>query len=378
MNVLFVTEDHSTNNYGVTTMVSQLADHLVQGNNDIHIIVAASGSGAVAQREEVLVKYLPISPSANPWRWSPHLVETLAAMVDEYAIDLLHLHGVWMAAQWAALVVARQKDIPCVLTSHGMLQPWFLNSCGLARKYKKAVYLRAVLRPALSKRTVLHAITPLEKEQLEQLFPAHRVVVVPSAFQGRQVVEPSNRMTHPEKYFLFLGRLHPIKGVDLLIEAFSQSKISEEWCLIIVGPEEVPGFADRLKTIVSARGLTQRIRFMAPVFGEKKWDLVKRAWAVVVPSYSEVMSMVNLEAAACGVPSITTYETGLWDWESGGGRLIHPSVHELSAALQSAAGWQLEERMERGQKSRQLLASRYSWDVVIPQWERLYAEMLNR
>jgi glycosyltransferase involved in cell wall biosynthesis len=90
------------------------------------------------------------------------------------------------------------------------------------------------------------------------------------------------------------------------------------------------------------------------------------------------MSMVNLEGAACGVPSITTHETGLWDWEKGGGLLIHPTIDELAMALRSAASWSVEERNERGCRSHQLLTSRYSWDEVIPQWKQLYEELIGK
>ena len=63
------------------------------------------------------------------------------------------------------------------------------------------------------------------------------------------------------------------------------------------------------------------MEFLGPVYGAEKWALIQRAWAMIVPSYSEVVGMVNLEAALCSVPSITTYETGLTDWNEGGGDL---------------------------------------------------------
>jgi len=85
------------------------------------------------------------------------------------------------------------------------------------------------------------------------------------------------------------------------------------------------------------------------------------------------MGLVNLEAAAAQLPVVTTHETGLDDWEEGGGVLIHPRVEELSRALKRVFSWSENERQERGCKLRQLVERRYSWQAVGPQWLELYA-----
>ena len=82
---------------------------------------------------------------------------------------------------------------------------------------------------------------------------------------------------------------------------------------------------------------------------------------------------MNLEAAALGVPVLTTHETGLWDWEAGGGVLVHPRVADLSRALTGIFAWSETERLDRGRQLRQLVENRYSWQAVGPQWLELYA-----
>jgi len=86
--------------------------------------------------------------------------------------------------------------------------------------------------------------------------------------------------------------------------------------------------------------------------------------------------MVNLEGAAVRVPVVTTHETGLYDWEEGGGLLVHPRVEEMAWALSQALDWSESERHERGRALRHLVERRYSWEAVGPQWLELYASLL--
>jgi len=104
-------------------------------------------------------------------------------------------------------------------------------------------------------------------------------------------------------------------------------------------------------------------------------QLYRNAWAFCAPSHSEAIGLVNLEAAAAGTPVITTHETGLYDWEEGGGLLIHPRVEELCRALEQIFSWSESERQERGRTLRRLVERRYSLEAVGPQWQALYGEL---
>jgi glycosyltransferase involved in cell wall biosynthesis len=225
------------------------------------------------------------------------------------------------------------------------------------------------VRPAVPKQALVHTITPLERENVGRLLPDNRTILIPNAIHVHESGEPAGS---PEKLILFLGRLHPIKGVDLLLEAFHQASLGPDWRLVIAGPEEVPAYVRKLRLDAARRGLTGRVEFVGPVFGARKSELLRAAWVIAVPSYSEVIGMVNLEAAAAGTPSVTTYRTGLWDWQLGGGILIQPEAAALTEGLLQASQWSAPERIERGRRSRQLVVNRYSWPVVLPQWEDFY------
>ena len=143
-----------------------------------------------------------------------------------------------------------------------------------------------------------------------------------------------------------------------------------------MGPEKISGYREMLKNLAIKEGVADCITFLGEVYGDEKWRLYKKAWVVAVPSNFEVVGMVNLEAAACRTPTITTFETGLVDWEKGGGLLISPDVKMLITALRRACAWSDQERRERGELSRRLVERRYSWNVVIKQWLELYRSLV--
>lgn len=376
MNILFVTENHSIKNYGITSVVSQLIDQLSIHSKDVNITILSMGTETVKQNSRVKIVLVPHSKLGRFWGWSKNLRQTMKQTVEKEKIDIIHIHGLWMATQWCALKVAKDYKIPSVVTPHGMLTDWLWETENLLQKIKKKLYLGLVFMPALNPKTVFHAITPIERESLNRQLPNQSKIIIPNAIELVEEKTKQARMD-PEKQFLFLGRITPIKAVEILIDAFYQAKLGTEWRLFIAGPEYVPGYVAQLKQKVEEYDLGDRIIFTGSVYGDQKIDLLQKTWALVIPSYAEVMGMVNLEAAVQKVPSITTFETGLWNWEEGGGLLVHPKVDELSEALKKAASWTTSERNQRGKQSLKLVSENYSWQTVIPKWRDFYASLVT-
>ena len=148
--------------------------------------------------------------------------------------------------------------------------------------------------------------------------------------------------------------------------------------MVVAGPEEDRGYMSRLLSLCSELGISERVSFVGPVEGDEKERLLRSTWALVAPSHSEVIGMVNLEAAAHWTPSITTRETGLLDWEDGGGVLIAgQDPLSLRVALEQVAAWPEEERRKRGERSRALVRDRYSLDVTGRKWLETYSQLLE-
>ena len=201
-------------------------------------------------------------------------------------------------------------------------------------------------------------------------------VVIPNAIDLDSHEQHVSAEILPTRSFVFLGRLHPVKGVDILIEAFASADLGpEDWRLILAGPEAVPEYVAHLRELVTHSTRGSRIEFVGPVFKQDKQFLLRQAWVLVAPSHTEVIGMVNLEAAAQCTPSLTTRQTGLTDWQEGGGILVTPEVGELRTALENASRWSMAERLERGRASLDLVQSRYSQEAVGPRWIHLYKKL---
>jgi glycosyltransferase involved in cell wall biosynthesis len=244
---------------------------------------------------------------------------------------------------------------------------------------KKRVYWTLVARPAFDAVRVIHAITPLEKEHLATLFKDREIALIPNAVDLDEIDPALASLpspVHREPTVAFLGRFHPKKGVDILIRAFGEADLRQEWRLVLAGPPGTPAYMKELADLVARSPARDRITLAGPVFGEAKWRFYQSAGVVAVPSRSEVIGMVNLEAAACGTPTITTHDTGLLDWESGGGILIRPEVRDLAQALNAMCSAGTEERDRRSQAARRLVENRYSWAAVRELWLNLYQTVI--
>jgi glycosyltransferase involved in cell wall biosynthesis len=218
--------------------------------------------------------------------------------IDESRPTHLHVHEFWRAAFVVGMLAARLRDIPIVLSAHGLTAPIALSNQGWPRRLKKLLYWNLLGRHLMPPNCRLHAITQLESQHFSSFFSRTADVVIPNAidldsFPATLLAE----VLRPTKTILFLGRLHPIKGVDLLIEAFAASSLDTSWELLIAGPEEIPEFVDKLKKM-AIDAAPRRIRFLGHCSGVRKLRLLASAWVLAAPSHSEVIGMVNLEAAA--------------------------------------------------------------------------------
>jgi glycosyltransferase involved in cell wall biosynthesis len=174
-----------------------------------------------------------------------------------------------------------------------------------------------------------------------------------------------------------MGRLHPGKAIHLLIRAFARLP-EKRFVLKIAGPTQTreQAYANSLFALVAELGLEQRVIFTGAVQGTAKWQLYRDAWAFCLPSFTEAIGLVNLEAAAAGTPVITTYETGIIEeWDQSGGIRIHPTEESIYAGLNQAIQWTPDEQHERGKALRTLIEKYYAWDQIGQTWATAYQSL---
>jgi glycosyltransferase involved in cell wall biosynthesis len=366
INLLHILNDFSILAGGVPQVVRQLT-----ARNRFNAI-ASSIFATKGKSESAWITICPESKFMKAWGWSWRQKKELDNLISEN--NILHLHGIWSSVHYYASSIAKKKRIPFVLSSHGMLEPWLWRDQGLITYYKKFFYWNLFIKYKLSSAAVVHAITPLERENLKKLLPENDIVLIPNAVDIAPLSNTS-LFKNKERVILFLGRIEPKKGLHLLLESFLMANLSEKWKIKIVGPVWDKSYMKKLSIFIKKNKLNKKVTFLGPVFGKEKERLLTTSWIMVTPSFSEVVGLVNLEAGAKGLPTITTHETGLFNWEKGGGLLVSPNVIALQAAIKKACSWSLEDRLNRGLASYNLIKNYYSWDVVAPQWELLYRKI---
>lgn len=360
MKINHVLEDYSKLSGGLRTVVSDLHHNLTNHDIDSHIISTR------AERDDD-IEVCKRSLYTGIWCYSNTLADTLR----NSNASINHIHGIWMYPQYITAKTSYDTNKPYVVTPHGMLEPWLWEQ-GTS---KKKIYFNLMIKKYFSHANVLHAITPDEKDNLHTLFGHKQIEVIPNSISYTEIDSYNIQRQECDKFILFVGRLHPKKGIDLLIKAFSKLKDTDVQ-LKIAGPFNA--YKNELETLVKDLNIENRVEFLGMITGEKKLQLFKDSWVFVAPSFSEVVGMVNLEAGILGTPVITTYQTGLYkEWNDNGGILINPNIDELYNKLSEAVSWSEEERDERGNELKQFIIKHYSWEHNMSTWIELYKGIID-
>lgn len=362
MKIAHIIEDYSIYSGGLRTVVNELNERL----NNIQDVESFIISSKKENEDDIY-----LVETNKPWLYSKNWAKLLEKIKLDKGIDIIHIHGVWMYPQYYAAKFAIKNKIPFILTPHGMYEPWLWEKGSL----KKKVYFNLLTKTVFSKASKIHAITRNEMENFRVLFKTSNFTEIPNVIDINKYLDNGDLFNNKnEKYFFYLGRLDAKKGIDILIKAFSKLN-SNNFKLTIAGPFN--NYKKYLEKLVHDLNLEDRVEFLGLVTGKEKERLFKQAFVFVAPSYSEVVGMVNLEAAICKTPVITTFQTGLdIKWNEEGGILINPNEKELTQALLEVTNWTIEDRNQKGEQLSDFVKKKYSWQKRIKDWEALYKSLI--
>ena len=290
------------------------------------------------------------------------------------AADVVHLHGVWDRVLYRAAAAARRAGVPYVVTPHGMLDRW----CLAQKKWKKRVALALGYRAMLDRAAVLHLLNRDEAAALEPLGLTAPTRVVPNGLDLAAVdpLPPAAefRAAWPAvgdaPFVLFLSRLHPKKGLDILADALARlAPARPDVRLVVAGPDG--GARVDFERRVAAAGLADRVVLTGPLYGRAKWAALAAASVFCLPSRQEGFSVAILEALAARVPVVVSAECHFPEVsEAGAGEVVPLDAGAVAAAL----GRVLDTPGDRGLSGRKLVEERYTTARVGDLLEQLYAD----
>jgi glycosyltransferase involved in cell wall biosynthesis len=285
--------------------------------------------------------------------------------------DVIHGHGFYVYPNWAIGSLARRHRKPLVYHPHGMFDPWILNR---SRWKKRPVHFLFENRNMHECR-LWRALTSKEADQVRQQGFTAPIVVAPNGvrledYDAKPTADNLNNLSLPErarakKRLVFMARLHPKKGLHLLLAAWSKLKDRhKDWELIIAGPNE-GGYLATVKGLIQEQGLESSTTLTGTVTGGAKLELLQKADVFILPSLSEGLPVSVLEAMACHVPVIATRESNIPELETeGGGWLCDACVESIQRALSLALRLSETEKKSRGQTARALVERRYTWPRI--------------
>jgi glycosyltransferase involved in cell wall biosynthesis len=299
---------------------------------------------------------------------SPALVGALRSYVQWASV--VHLTAVYSFPTFPTLFFCRLFNKPVVWSPRGSLQRWE----GSSRVGPKWVWESICQKLGPRNNIVLHVTSQAEAEQSLKRFPQLRAVVIRNGVDVPQDLKRS--APNGKLRLLYLGRLHPIKGIEILLEACGivRNLAAPEWHLNIAGAG-FKSYVDSLKSQVRELGLSQQVEFVGEVFGEKKDALFAQSDVVLVPSHTENFGMVVAESLAHGVPVIASKGTPWVGLETNKcGFWIDNDPESLATAIRKFCTLPLPEMGGRG---REWMERDFSWDSVSREMLALYRECIR-
>jgi glycosyltransferase involved in cell wall biosynthesis len=355
----------SASEYGGPVRVAEaFCEQLIRGGHEAEIFAAAT------TRASRHLAYWPGLPALR------------ALQTKLQTLDLVHVHGLWNVPASAAALEARRSNLPFVITPHGMLDRWSLRH----HSTRKKLYAALLERRNLDAAAAIHFFNDEERDEAREFGIRAPTFVLPNgvdlerfeSLPGREALWRQYPNLAHRTLILFLGRLHPKKGLPLLIDALARLTAQRrDVHLLVAGPDE-SGHRAQLEASVRRHRLQEHVLFTGAVAGEQKRLLLGSADLFVLPSHQEGDSVAVKEALAAGLPVVITGPCHFRQVaEAAAGIVVQPVVEEIHAALERLCGDEALRKRMAG-NARPLVERDFRWDRLGRELVQHYRDVLAR
>lgn len=303
--------------------------------------------------------------------------------------DLGHLHTLWMYPSIAIRNWSKKTKTPYVVTPNGMLEPWALQNSAWKKRIASSLYEKSMLREA----SCLHVNTKKELQDCRDFGLDTPVAIIPNGVEIPEDVSMERKRAGGRKTLLFLGRLHPKKGLINAINGWSEASASDDWQFAIAGWDQIGHEAElmqaccdnslsyvktNIKDYLERPKPDSQIVFVGQAFGEHKHELLHSADAFILPSFSEGMPMSVLEAWAHRLPVVMTPQCNLdQGFESDAAFRVDATASSIATALDELFKSNDQTLESMGKNGRRLIETNYTWPKVAGQMKEVYHWLLG-
>jgi len=307
---------------------------------------------------------------------SPEMNRWLGEQARSKSVDILHNHGMWQMNSVYTGWAAKKGNINLVVSPRGAFSKWAMQHGSVMKR----VFWPALQRPALEHATCFHATAVSEYEDIRRLGFRQPVAIIPN---GIDIPDLPPKISGKSRTLLFLGRIHPVKGLDMLLPAWQavQGRFPD-WRLVIAGSDDgyhgKSGYLEELHWLSQKLDL-ERIEFAGSLYGNEKMRVYREADLYILPSYSENFGITVAEALAAGTSAIVskgapwgglvTQQAGWW---------IDIGLDPLVACLEDALGRSPVDLGQMGQRGRRWMEAEFSWTHIGAQMADTYRWLLDK
>lgn len=375
VSVLHAIADLHPNSGGISRVVVDGTDALaLQPDTTITLLSqAVPGADALVSRCKLVNRVVATSNSRAALGFGLPFRRVLGQITRTSPPALIHNHGLWVPLNHWAVAIGCNTRIPVVLQPHGMLEPWALNHKAWKKKLAMALFQRRDLEAV----SLLVATSEVEFENIRKLGLRQPVAIIPNGIDLSLATLPIKAVSASRRRTaLFLSRVHPVKGLLNLVQAWAQLAPTD-WQLCIAGPDEA-GHLKEVMALIQQLGVQRSVTYVGAVNGQAKTDIYNAADVLVLPTFTENFGMVVAESLAHGLPVITTRGAPWADLERFGcGWWIDIGVAPLVQALRDAMALNDDERRAMGMRGRDYVR-RFDWHGVAKQTADVYRWVLGQ
>lgn len=363
-----ITEEAS----GPTYSVVRLCESLIESGEDLTL---AAMDWSPRPSMPAFIKVFPLGFGPRRLGRSPEMSRWLMSETADGKVDVIHNHGMWQMNAVYPGWAAKGRKTKLVVSPRGAFSTWAMS---YGSRFKR-VFWPLIQRPALAQASCFHATAEAEYEDIRRLGFTQPVAIIPN---GIDVPEFVRKNTRAFRTLLFLGRLHPVKGVDTLLTAWAAVMDRfPQWRLLVIGTDsgygDQGGYLEQLKVLAAQLRLS-RMEFAEPLYGADKWSAYRDADLFVLPTRSENFGITVAEALAAGTPAIVTkgapwqglqtYQSGWW---------IDIGVDALVASLDEAMALSPDELAQRGINGREWMTREFLWSNLAKKMDQTYRWLIE-
>lgn len=329
---------------GVARVAYEISRHLKDRGHDITVYTTNRSvyprdieTNKPVDVEGMEVYYFENLRKYFPWKTLPVIPYFLPFVARKQIkeFDIIHVHEHRTLLAVIVHHYAVKHNIPYVLQSHGSVLPFFAKQ--RFKKLSDSIWGYRILKDA----SKVIALTDTEAKQYKKMgVDEDKIEIIPNGVSLSEFEKLPEKgefrkrysIKNNEKVVLYLGRMHKIKGIDLLVEAFAElAKEMDDIKLVMVGPDG--GILSSLKKKIENQKIGERVLFTGPLYDNDKLQAYVDADVYVLPSVYEIFGITALESCACGTPVVVTDQCGISEFLNNTGCVVEYDKEQIRNAI---------------------------------------------